>query len=136
VTAEAEAFTTMTDGKRILVVDDEQLVLGVVTNALAAEGYQVECAVNGQDALDRVKRQAPDVILLDLMMPVLDGRQLVRALREDPTTSQIPVIVLTAAYDAVKDPELASVVVVAKPFDIGMLLILLEDALRDDETPN
>jgi two-component system, chemotaxis family, chemotaxis protein CheY len=120
----------MTLGKRILVVDDDPPILSFVTEALEAEGYQVEPAVNGQDALNKVQQRAPHAILLDLMMPVLDGWQLITALRTDPTTSQIPIIVLSAADAAANHPALESVVVVAKPFDLNMLLILLEDAVE------
>jgi DNA-binding response OmpR family regulator len=126
--------TTMAHGRRVLVVDDDPPILSFLTMALEAEGYQVEIATDGQDALDKVKRQAPDAILLDLMMPVLDGWQVIKALSAEATTSQIPITVLSASYGAAKDPALGSLVVLAKPFDIGMLLLLLEDALRDQES--
>jgi len=124
----------VTQGRRVLAVDDEPPILSLLTTALEAEGYQVEFATNGRDALDKVKRQAPDAILLDLMMPVLDGWQLIEALRADPVTSQIPIIILSAAYDAAKHPALGSLVFLAKPFDLGMLLILVEDALHNQAT--
>lgn len=89
----------VTQGKRILVVDDEPLIVSLLTLALEAEGYQVEVAVNGRDALDRVQQQAPDAILLDVMMPVLDGWHFIAELRATPATRQIPIIVLSAAYD-------------------------------------
>jgi DNA-binding response OmpR family regulator len=123
----------MAHGRRVLIADDEPQILSFLAMSLEAEGYQVEMAANGQDALNKVRRQAPDAILVDLMMPVLDGWQLIKALRANPTTSQIPIIVLSAAYDAAEHPALGSLVFLAKPFDIDMLLILLEDALRDQE---
>jgi DNA-binding response OmpR family regulator len=123
----------MMPARRVLVVDDDRPILGFVTMALEAEGYQVESATDGQAALSKVRWQAPDAILLDLMLPVLDGWQLIKALRANPTTSQIPIIVLSAAPDAAKHPELGSLVVLSKPFDIGILLILLEDALGDQK---
>ena len=124
----------VTQGSRVLAVDDEPPILSLLTTALEAEGYQVEFATNGRDALDMIKRQAPDAILLDLMMPDLDGWQLIEVLRADPVTSQIPIIILSAAYDAVKHPALGSLVFLAKPFDLGMLLILVEDALHNQAT--
>jgi CheY-like chemotaxis protein len=124
----------VTQGRRVLAVDDEPPILSLLTTVLEAEGYQVEVATNGRDALDKVKRQAPDAILLDLMMPVLDGWQLIEALRADPVTSQIPIIILSAAYDAAKHPALGSLVFLAKPFDLGMLLILVEDTLHNRAT--
>jgi CheY-like chemotaxis protein len=124
----------VTQGRHVLVVDDEALIISLLTLALEGEGYQVEVAVNGQDALDKVKRQAPDAILLDVMMPVLDGWQFIKQLRADPATRQIPVIVLSAAYDAAKHPALGSLVFLPKPFDVDMLLILLDDALSNQES--
>jgi DNA-binding response OmpR family regulator len=124
----------MTRQKRILVVDDDPPVRGTVAMALEDEGYEVETASEGRDALKKVKRLSPDAILLDLMLPVLDGRQLIKLLREDPTTAHIPIIVMSAAYDVANDPAVESVVVLPKPFDVGMLLLLLDAALREQET--
>jgi CheY-like chemotaxis protein len=124
----------VTQGRRVLVVDDEPLILSLLTTALEAEGYQVEVATNGRDALDKVKWQAPGAILLDLMMPILDGWQLIEALRADPATSQIPIVILSAAYEAAKHPALGSLVFLAKPFDLSILLILVEDALHSQAT--
>ncbi|MFN8635916.1 MAG: response regulator [Chloroflexota bacterium] len=124
----------VTQGKRILVVDDEPLIVSLLTLALEAEGYQVEVAVNGRDALDRVQQQAPDAILLDVMMPVLDGWHFIAELRATPATRQIPIIVLSAAYDTANHPALGSLVFLPKPFDVNMLLILLDDALSNQET--
>jgi CheY-like chemotaxis protein len=124
----------VTQGRRVLVVDDEPPIPSLLTMALEADGYQVELATNGRDALDKVKRRAPDAILLDLMMPVLDGWQLIEALRADPVASQIPIIILSAAYDTAKHPALGSLVFLAKPFDLGILLILVEDALHNQAT--
>jgi DNA-binding response OmpR family regulator len=124
----------MAQGNRVLVVEDDPPVRSIVAMALEAEGYQVETAAEGQDALNKVKRHAPDAILLDLMLPVLDGRDLIKLLRDDPTTAHIPIIVMSAAYDVAHDPAVESLVVLPKPFDVGMLLLLLDDALREQET--
>jgi DNA-binding response OmpR family regulator len=133
VAAPPDPHVSMMPAMRVLVVDDDPPILGFVTMALEAEGYQVESATDGRAALNKVRWQAPDAILLDLMMPVLDGWQLIKALRANPTTKQIPIIVLSAAPDAAKHPALGSLVVLSKPFDIGILLILLEDALGDQK---
>jgi CheY-like chemotaxis protein len=130
----AEASTIMTHDRRVLVVEDDPPVRSIVAMAVEAEGYEVETASNGQDALNKIQSHAPHVILLDLMLPVLDGRQLIKLLREDPTTAHIPIIVMSAAYDVANDPAVESVVVLPKPFDVGMLLLLLDDALREQET--
>ena len=124
----------VTQRKRVLAVDDDPPILSLLTTALEVEGYEVEFATNGRDALNKVKQQAPDAILLDLMMPVLDGWQLIEVLRADPMTSQIPIIILSAAYEAAKHPALGSSVFLAKPFDLKMLLVLLEDALHNQAT--
>lgn len=121
----------MARDKLILIVEDDPPVRSIVAMALEDEGYRVETAADGRDALTKVRRLAPDAILLDLMLPVLDGRDLIRLLRDDPTTAQIPIIVMSAAYDVAHDPAVESVVVLPKPFDVGMLLLLLDDALRE-----
>jgi len=131
MTNEAAGPTAASD-KHILVVDDDLPIRTIVAMALEQEGYQVVTASNGQDALNNILRSIPDAVVLDLMMPVLDGRQLIKVLRAEAATRDIPIIVLSAAYDAASDPVVESVVVLSKPFDVSMLLLLLDDALRPD----
>jgi CheY-like chemotaxis protein len=83
-------------GTRILVVDDELGIVEVLEFILADAGYTVVSALNGQEALTRLKEKTPDIVLLDLMMPILDGAGVLKAMRSDPQFSAIPVILTSA----------------------------------------
>jgi DNA-binding response OmpR family regulator len=110
-------------GGRILVVDDEPMVRDTLGQVLVDEGYVVDVAVDGEDALDRVHDARPDAILLDLMMPGMNGRQFLQALRNDPAYTQVPVLIMTAVHGL--EVNLASIgasEVVEKPFDVDDLL--------------
>jgi DNA-binding response OmpR family regulator len=110
-------------GGRILVVDDEPMVRETLGQVLAEEGYVVDVAVDGEDALDRVHAARPDAILLDLMMPGMNGRQFLQALRNDAAYEQVPVLIMTAVHGL--EVNLASIgasEVVEKPFDVDDLL--------------
>ncbi|MCC7368111.1 MAG: response regulator [Chloroflexi bacterium] len=121
--------------KLVLVVEDELDIRSTVAQALLDEGYEVATASNVPDALARIRERRPDAILCDIMLPQSDGRQLIRACRADPATSSIPILVMSAAHEAFRDPELGSLVFVAKPFDIGMLLMLVDDAVWSSSMP-
>lgn len=112
----------MKDG-RILVVDDEPMVRQSLGQFLGDEGYTVEEAADGADALARVGEHRPDVILLDLMMPGMNGRQFLRALRGDPRYVDVPVVVMTAVRGLTVQPAaLGASEVVEKPFNLEELL--------------
>lgn len=89
----------MSEAKRALVVDDSNVSRRVAGVFLEKAGYEVTTACDGQEALEKVKAQRPDVIVLDFMMPRLDGAAVCRKLREDPATADIPVIMLTCRSD-------------------------------------
>lgn len=82
--------------KRILLVDDEPDVLKVIKVRLEAAGYTVITATNGQEALDRIFRACPDLVVTDVLMPIMDGFTFYKKLKHNPTTADIPVLVLTA----------------------------------------
>lgn len=89
------------DKKKILAVDDEKHIVRLVEVNLQRAGYEVETAYDGREALEKVKKSKPDLIVLDVMMPHLDGFSVLKALKQDPETKSIPVIMLTAkAQDA------------------------------------
>ena len=122
--------------KRILVVDDEPRMIGFIRMNLELEGYQVVEAHNGVEALDAVRTQLPDVILLDVMMPTLDGFETLRMLRE---FSSIPVIMLTAKGeedDKVRGLEYGADDYVTKPFGPRELSSRVKAVLRRAEMPN
>jgi CheY-like chemotaxis protein len=116
---------------RVLVVEDEPAVRALLSMALEAESYQVETAEDGEEALAKVQVQKPDVILLDLFLPKMDGSEVIEALRADPTTRDVKIISMSAVYgllSAMKHPVQGYV---PKPFDTDVLLSILEEVLRE-----
>ena len=110
---------------RILVVDDEPNVRAILAAALGDEGYKVATASDGFDAIREARRHPPDVIILDLMMPALDGRTFLDIYRQAPGR-KAPVIVITAARVALPDAEEAlGAPIVHKPFSIDRILELV-----------
>src|SRR6266487_5935775 len=110
---------------RILVVDDITKNLQIVGTMLRNAGYEVMPTTSGAQALERVRVQLPDLILLDLMMPEMDGLEVCHRLKADPLTQQIPVIFLTASNEMeylVKGFEAGAVDYVTKPFNPPELL--------------
>ncbi|MBZ0254028.1 MAG: response regulator, partial [Candidatus Methylomirabilis sp.] len=82
--------------ERILVVDDEEDILELVRFNLAKDGYQVKAVASGEDGLREARASQPDLIVLDLMLPGLDGLEVCKNLKGDPKTKDIPVVMLTA----------------------------------------
>jgi len=110
---------------RVLVVDDEPDIRATVSAMLEIEGYQVAEAANGADALHAVEQNAPDVILLDMRMPVLDGWGFAAELRR--RGHRMPIVVMTAARDAAHwAAEIAASAFVAKPFGFDDLVTAVE----------
>ena len=115
---------------RVLVVDDDESIGEFVSMALADEGYDVVTALNGAAALELVELRRPDVILLDMRMPIMDGWEFARRYRQT-TGPHAPIIVITAARDA--DDRAAQVEsdgVLAKPFNLDDLLGLVDRYAR------
>ena len=122
-------------GKRILAVDDEIDVLLIVKTALQTEGYEVDTASNGPDALALTKENRPDLILLDVMMPGMSGFDVLRALKAEDATATIPVIMLTGVSERGKIQEaLASGTeyYIVKPFEFHDLISKVNQALNSD----
>lgn len=105
----------------VLVVDDDPEILEAICDILDAEGYRVAQARNGLEALDRVRAERPEVILLDLMMPVMDGHAFARALRARGNGA-IPIVVISADGNAHRATALGARGFLSKPFDIDSLL--------------
>lgn len=113
--------------RRVLVVDDDPSIQGFLAEALADEGYEVRTAGNGREALTVLGGWLPDLILLDLMMPEMDGWVFRAAQRTMPAVAHVPVIVLSATRDLVaKTQSLGAAEVLAKPFDLERLLGTIE----------
>jgi two-component system, chemotaxis family, chemotaxis protein CheY len=110
----------------VLVVDDDPGILDVLEQALDAEGYRVVMASNGREALRQVSERRPDIMLVDLMMPVMDGWEFVRHCRADGQVAQTPVIILSAARNVDQAAhDLGVQAVISKPFDLDTLLDLI-----------
>lgn len=108
---------------RVLVVDDDPMVRETLGNVLLDEGYMVDLAVDGEDALAQVQATRPDAVLLDLMMPGMNGRQFLQALRDDPVHGHIPVLLMTAVHGLeVSFATLGTTEVIYKPFNVDELL--------------
>jgi CheY-like chemotaxis protein len=113
---------------QVLLVDDDDDFREALDAALKQQGYRVEHAGNGREALARLSRAQPDAILVDLMMPVMDGWHLLAALASDPQLAGIPVAVLSAARKPAGLPSHA--VLLAKPFSLRSVLDFLADASK------
>lgn len=119
--------------KKILVVDDEKDVVSVLLKRLKAHGYEAASAGDGQEALNIIKKEKFDLVILDIMMPGMDGAELGGILKNDPKTKNIPLIFLTALGVKIKKVgyEIAGPdIVFAKPFDIQELLNKIDEILK------
>ncbi len=117
--------------KTILVVDDEFAIAEAISALLTDEGYRVFSAVNGRQALQRLTEFVPDLILLDFMMPVLDGASTLRSLREDARYEALPVIMMSgAAESSVREYVTSYFAFLRKPFDAAALLSSVKRALQ------
>ena len=107
--------------KTVLVVDDEPVLRAIVREILHEEGYAVIEAAGGRVMLEIMEREHPDLVLMDVMMPGVDGREAYRQLRSHPEHRDIPVVMMSAAVEAHRlDPSIAGFM--AKPFDLTQLV--------------
>lgn len=120
--------------KRIMVVDDDANMRSVLEFRLRKEGYSVSLVSDGPDALDKVKGEKPDLIILDLLMPEMDGHAVLDYLKHNPETHDIPVIVLTAKGDnatRIRSLKLGAANFVPKPFSPRKLVRDVRATLGD-----
>ena len=114
----------MAKGK-ILVVDDEVNITRILEFSIGAEGYEVITAANGEEAIDKARREQPDLIILDIMMPKIDGYEACRILKANPLTKGIPVVLLTAKgrdIDKRLGYEVGATDYIIKPFSPNKLV--------------
>ncbi|OGW69187.1 MAG: hypothetical protein A2036_04005 [Omnitrophica bacterium GWA2_50_21] len=119
-------------GKRILIVDDEPHILRTLEDLLAAEGYIVYKAADGKKALEQADAMLPDLIILDVMMPKLDGFEVLKRLKKSDKTMDIPIIMLTVkstAQDIEQGIRLYAEKYISKPFNSEFLLREIEKSL-------
>ncbi|MGZ3595486.1 MAG: response regulator [Syntrophales bacterium] len=121
-------------GKIILVVDDDPDIVKIVESRLTANGYEAHTAHTGEEGLRKCKLIRPDVVILDLMMPDMDGSSVAHEMKDDPDTCNIPVIFLTGAVKASEVPKshkIGGQYFLAKPFRGEELLKMLEIVLSE-----
>ncbi len=121
------------DMTKILVVDDEKGIVDLLVDNLSDEGFDVTSANNGASALVEIYRDRPDVVVLDLMLPVLNGYQVLRELKSHPSTKNIPIIMLTAISSKEVEEtvrQLGGDHYLTKPWKLGGLLTEIGAALR------
>ncbi|MBI4498684.1 MAG: response regulator [Chloroflexi bacterium] len=112
------------------MVEDDQAITRFVSLALEQEGYQVQTAANGAEAIAQVEQELPDVILLDMLMPVMDGWEFARRFRER-WNRKVPIVVMTAATNAQERAEqIQAEGFLGKPFDLDDLLAVVERRTR------
>jgi two-component system phosphate regulon response regulator PhoB len=125
--------------RRVLVVDDEKDLVDLIAYNLTRGGYEVVTSHNGAEALELVRREPPDLVVLDLMLPGLDGTEVARRLKADSRTANVPIVMLTARSeetDVVVGLTLGADDYVTKPFSMKILLARINTVLRRGEQPD
>ena len=121
------------DAQKILAVDDEQDIIELLSYNLSREGFEVTTAMDGEEALKKVMAKSFDLVILDLMMPGIQGMELCRILRNDPKTKDLPIIMLTAKteeVDRILGLEMGADDYITKPFSPRELIARIKAVLR------
>jgi DNA-binding response OmpR family regulator len=115
--------------RTVLIIEDEKLIIVSTQMVLEAAGFRVESAINGEDGIAKAKSTAPDLVLLDIMMPGIDGWETLTRLKRDPATAGIPVVIFTAREHSrghQKSAEMGAADYFRKPFEPDELIELVE----------
>lgn len=118
---------------KVLVADDDFLAVVMLRDMLESQGYEIVEALNGREALDQAERKSPDLILLDIMMPLIDGKEVCRRLKRAPSTQNIPIIMLTAlssSQDIKECFDAGASDYLIKPVEKDRLLKKIDTAIR------
>ncbi len=119
--------------KKILIVDDEQDMLKVLEKWLIVKGFDVVTAVNGTSALELAQTHTPDLIVLDVCLPDIDGGEVARIIKEAPKTENVPIIFLTALLSKGEEKKSSQVtggnIMLAKPYNINEILAIINDLI-------
>lgn len=117
---------------RILVVEDEESLLKLESILLSSKGYNVTGVMDGKSALEEVMANRPDLVILDIMLPEIDGFEVCRRIKENPATSTIPVVMLTAkknSQDVARGTEVGANAYLTKPFKSAKVIEVIENLL-------
>ncbi len=106
----------------ILVIDDEPAIVDILRAILEEEGYNVITAANGRQGLDLMADVRPDVVICDIMMPVMDGRALCRAIEKDPLLQGVPIVLMSAVQDLIRKTDCTYAAYIQKPFDLDTVV--------------
>jgi DNA-binding response OmpR family regulator len=126
-------FKKRADKTKILVIDDEPNIVQTLQDRLEMNEYRVFTAHNGRDGLDKFEREKPDVILLDVIMPVMDGLEMLETLRKRPDGQDVSIIMLTArsqTQDIARANACGIDDYIVKPFDLSELLAKIESVIE------
>ncbi len=133
-------------GRKVLVIDDEPGIIEIVEANLEGDGFEVISAANGKEGLDKIKSDRPDLVVLDVMMPEMDGWEVLRRIEQDAEIAGLPVIMLTAKAadeDYIHGLEEGAVEYITKPFypqelvnRIKITLMVLNPRMRDERRRN
>lgn len=121
-------------GKRILVVDDEPASVNMMQMRLEAGGYEIMAAYDGQEALEKARNEKPDLIILDLMLPKMDGYKVCRLLKFDDKYKKMPIIMFTARAqeaDRKMGMDVGADAYITKPFDPKVLMAKIKELLGE-----
>jgi len=118
--------------ERILVVEDEESLLKLESILLSSKGYSVTGVMDGRSALEEVRANRPDLVILDIMLPEIDGFEVCRQIKEDPDTRHIPVLILTAkknSQDLARGQQVGCDAYITKPFKSAKVLDMVQELL-------
>lgn len=126
-----QSTSRASETKKVLVVEDSEVIRRIISIILEGEGYEVLQAEDGTQVMDLVRRNRPHVVTLDLALREIDGREVLRQLKSDEETKQIPVIILSAFTDALSSAERwYAADVISKPFDVDDLIARVQRVLN------
>ena len=119
--------------KKILIVEDEESLLKLESILLTSKGYEVRGVANGRAALDAIAAETPDLVLLDIMLPEIDGFEVCQRIKENPATAKIPVVMLTAKKsreDMARGEKVGADWYITKPFKSAMVIETIQRFLN------
>jgi len=129
-----DTVVTANTHRTVLIIEDEPAIRGLLALTLEGEHYDVATAEDGEEALDQVHHQRPDAILLDLMLPKVDGWQVIDSLDHGADAERIPIIAVTAGTKKVTVGEQGVKAFLSKPYDLDTLLVTLDQVLHHGAT--